>query len=516
MDILQDNAEKEFALIDTNQDDKATKFAQEACQRLTIITTRSIAGADNVEVKQSITNENGLIEKITRRRLFDVTRPVDETPEQSAPYLELVFLPPPKKMSKNFPEPKGFSITKECFEQLFGYLRIDYALLTYLTSSRSGWYCVRGQDGRHSFLYKDYMYTLAWTFDTRTRETKGMLAARSKFETHSRLRRHDGNLQLPGLSKALLDQPLALAFIALTDCINYMEQIIEKDGYKLGDIEGRTGYGLWVKSTKPGEKSGKESAGINLKELEEALRNIAELIGKFLTLLKSVEIALSMTKSIQQAIQHPKRWGAPPGTGDTKPEDHAQLEEPSLWEEAVHLLQARIHSVDQSAQATVRRAKAMSSVVSGLISRLVAQRAVADGSSMKVIALMTMFFLPATFISALWAVPALDDPDVLTKQNFGIYWVVTVPVTLMVFVAWNVLNNDKLMERINKSNDELMKRTKNSTVFVKLKEWIKHLDVFSKQDKSPKCREDTEDRKPSDEEMGVIVATQTQQPKSSG
>lgn len=85
-----------------------------------------------------------------------------------------------------------------------------------------------------------------------------------------------------------------------------------------------------------------------------------------------------------------------------------------------------------------------------MISRLVARRAVADGSSMKVIALMTMFFLPATYISALWAVPALDKDDVLTKQSFGIYWVVTIPVTLVVFVAWYALNNDwrRLLERL--------------------------------------------------------------------
>lgn len=497
MDILRANAKAEFDCFDTNGDEK--KFAQEARQSLTIITGYSSAAAEDVKLEYSTAKENELTERIDQ--LSDWIRPVGDTPEQSTPCFELVYLPPPeKKPSDNFPKPKGFSITKDCFHTLFKYLGIDYALLSYLTSSRSGWYCVRGQDDRHSFLYKDYMYTLAWTFHAVNKETRGMLAARSDFKDYSKLY-VDGGLKLPTLSKALLDQPLALAFVALTDCVTYLEKIIETDGYKLGKIEGRTGYGLWVK---PGEKNGKEtgkaSADINLTELEEALRNIARLIGQFLTLFKSVEISQSMTKTIEQAIEHPDRWGAP-----RKPEDN---DKPLPWEEAVTLLKARIHSVDQSGKATIRRAKAMSNVVSnhlpvttvasmaasltrgqvsGLISRLVARRAVADGSSMKVIALMTMFFLPATFISALWAVPALDKEDVLTTQNFGIYWVVTIPVTLVVFIAWYVLNNDwrLLLER------------------------IKELHSSSEQrNESPPSR--IQEAKSRDPEMGLIEATSTQ------
>lgn len=356
MDILRANAEAEFLRIDTNPD-KAKKFAQEACQQLTIITAHSSASADDITPKNTTTTENELRAKIAQGRLSDVARPEGEIPGQPAPYLELFFLPPPEKLSENFPRPRGFSITKDCFHSLFKYLGIDYALLSYLTSSRSGWYCVRGHDGRHSFLYKDYMYTLTWTFNTLTKETRGMLAARSDFKEYSKLRGDDGAPKLPTLPKALLSQPLALAFIALTDCVAYLEQIIENDGYRLGEIEGRTGYGLWVKSKDRTRKEQvKESANINLTELEEALRNIAKLIGQFLTLFKSVEISQSMAKTIEQAIKHPGRWGAPP-----RPETD---EEPSPWEEAVHLLKARIRSVDQSGQATIRRAKAMSNVVS--------------------------------------------------------------------------------------------------------------------------------------------------------
>lgn len=356
MDILRDNATREFLGVDTAEG-KARKFAQEACQNLTVVAGYSSATDDHVALKYSKTNEKELTDNIARGRRLDGTRPVGETAGQPMPSLELVFLPPPDGLSDaKFAKPKGFSMTKQCFHRLLEYLDVDYALLSYLTSSRSGWYCVRGQGGRHSFLYKDYMYTLAWTFHPQTRETRGTLAARSDFQEYSKLQKNN-TLQLPTLPKDLLDQPLALAFIALTDCVAYLEQIIEKDGYTLGEIEGRTGYGLWVKAgNKTGKEAGKESAGINLTELEEALRKIAKLIGKFLTLFKSVEVSQSMTKTIEQAIKHPGRWGAPLRLG--------VVEEPSPWEEAVYLLKARIHSVDQSGQATIRRAKAMSNVVS--------------------------------------------------------------------------------------------------------------------------------------------------------
>jgi len=56
---------------------------------------------------------------------------------------------------------------------------------------------------------------------------------------------------------------------------------------------------------------------------------------------------------------------------------------------------------------------------------------------MKVIAVMTMAFLPATFIAALFAVPSLKwDASPVMQDNFWIYWVFAIPLTAMVFVCW--------------------------------------------------------------------------------
>lgn len=59
---------------------------------------------------------------------------------------------------------------------------------------------------------------------------------------------------------------------------------------------------------------------------------------------------------------------------------------------------------------------------------------------MKAIAVLTMFFLPATFVAAFFAMPLFDwsaaqGSDVVSSR-FWIYWVVTVPGTLVVLGLW--------------------------------------------------------------------------------
>lgn len=59
---------------------------------------------------------------------------------------------------------------------------------------------------------------------------------------------------------------------------------------------------------------------------------------------------------------------------------------------------------------------------------------------MKAIAVLTMFFLPATFVAAFFAMPLFDwsaarGSDVVNSR-FWIYWVVTVPGTLVVLALW--------------------------------------------------------------------------------
>ncbi|KAI0843178.1 hypothetical protein F5Y06DRAFT_257110 [Hypoxylon sp. FL0890] len=72
-----------------------------------------------------------------------------------------------------------------------------------------------------------------------------------------------------------------------------------------------------------------------------------------------------------------------------------------------------------------------------------------DSSSMKVIAVMTMIFLPGTFFATLFAVPSLhwDNTDVV-GENFWMYWAFTIPFTVLIVILWIAITQRKQMRSV--------------------------------------------------------------------
>lgn len=64
-----------------------------------------------------------------------------------------------------------------------------------------------------------------------------------------------------------------------------------------------------------------------------------------------------------------------------------------------------------------------------------------DSSSMKTVAVMTMAFLPGTFVAALLALPSFDWGP--AAGQFWVYWAVTIPSTILVFLIWGLLTNGR-------------------------------------------------------------------------
>lgn len=68
-----------------------------------------------------------------------------------------------------------------------------------------------------------------------------------------------------------------------------------------------------------------------------------------------------------------------------------------------------------------------------------------DSLSMKTLAIVTMVFLPGSFISALFSTSMFDwdsvDPDsnsigVKTMPQFSLYWAITIPLTFVTFLLY--------------------------------------------------------------------------------
>ncbi|KEY67940.1 hypothetical protein S7711_02149 [Stachybotrys chartarum IBT 7711] len=97
----------------------------------------------------------------------------------------------------------------------------------------------------------------------------------------------------------------------------------------------------------------------------------------------------------------------------------------------------------------IERGKNQMQTISSMITRgdvmasiQLAKLASRDSSSMKVVAVMTMAFLPATFFAALFSVPSLQwDSEEIVSSRFWIYWAFTLPCTALVFAAWLALTN---------------------------------------------------------------------------
>ncbi|KAH7400318.1 hypothetical protein BKA64DRAFT_708005 [Cadophora sp. MPI-SDFR-AT-0126] len=74
-------------------------------------------------------------------------------------------------------------------------------------------------------------------------------------------------------------------------------------------------------------------------------------------------------------------------------------------------------------------------------SRDIARDSKRDPSAMKAIAVLTMVFLPGTFVAAFFAMPLFDwqaPAHAVLSSRFWIYWAVTIPATAMVLVVWRI------------------------------------------------------------------------------
>lgn len=64
-----------------------------------------------------------------------------------------------------------------------------------------------------------------------------------------------------------------------------------------------------------------------------------------------------------------------------------------------------------------------------------------DSFSMKTLALVTMLFLPGTSVASIFSMPLFhwntgDNNGQILDDKFWVFWVLTVPLTLLTFSVW--------------------------------------------------------------------------------
>ncbi|KAK3317596.1 hypothetical protein B0T19DRAFT_435247 [Cercophora scortea] len=95
-------------------------------------------------------------------------------------------------------------------------------------------------------------------------------------------------------------------------------------------------------------------------------------------------------------------------------------------------------------------------------SERIAMDARRDSSSMKSIAVLTMTFLPATYIATLFATPGVAS----TAPSQGVYWAITLPITavvLLVWAVWTYISTQRLRSDYELAKNHEVKTTRPSS-----------------------------------------------------
>ncbi|EAU30116.1 conserved hypothetical protein [Aspergillus terreus NIH2624] len=246
-------------------------------------------------------------------------------------------------------------------------------------------------------------------------------------------------------SKIYSPSMLYAPFIFTIDSLRWCELTLQICLKTIRGIESKTGHGSWVPISKLTiedieQLTGTLGTSLNVicnihrhaNIIESVWEHHKELSGELLA-VSGCDKVHAIDKTIISAIEVFQQELA-----NTRIQ--AQFLEQRVRSQTSVLFNLLSH---EHAKASDGHAKA--SNASAMASRELAAAARRDGSSMKTVAVLTMAFLPATFFATFFAIPSLawSSPD-----KFVLYFVFTIPATVVTFVLWAGITQRASLRRI--------------------------------------------------------------------
>ncbi|KAI1490376.1 hypothetical protein F5X96DRAFT_679103 [Biscogniauxia mediterranea] len=361
-----------------------------------------------------------------------------------------VVMPPPiYNMTATFtlvciPQNRGEKLTvgHGVFMNMFEHFKIERRFLHLVKTNRYGLH--HSTDGTVvSYYIGTALYTIMWSFDVSTRETKAILLSAST--NASAL---DGFYELVRLEAANIHSPFLLAWATLVHLSNWMDNSTFISLNRIRKLEQITGYGPFGAYNMYDE--------VTMRELTKASKTIGSIQVELANQIRHIAIGSSVASHLTTIIANSDSYAAEAFRSRCK----SELEAFSV---TVPLLRQSLSDSDAYVSYLQERVKSQSSVVFSLMthedarisaelakaSKDLAEAAKKDSSSMKTIAVMTMLFLPGTYFAALWAVPSLQwgQPGVI-QDDFWVYWAFTLPCTIVVFAVWLWLHRWRDLSRL--------------------------------------------------------------------
>lgn len=397
--------------------------------------------------------------------LHDILDKFQEEQSSTSPAIRLVKLHIRHPHLLKALDPPLLNTSKEDILRLWDEFNLEPTIFQLLTKGIQGYYQqheTKSQTGERQshYLFCSYVYCVIWTYSPHRKTTNAVMLVRP--EDHLGRVDFDQWLNVLAMQTSLAHHPLCLFLATIMQTMQVATAGAKGAQALINDIEWKTGFYPWMPVSTPynlvrghiirerlpdiGSLAGdglvstslpeshrlipsnSSPSNMTLDELSIASRNIGAV-------LVMLEDHTRQLKQLQLAIE---------AFTSNKTNPSSEEEEESITQ-ALRLIGQQIESYIMRLHYLRERGKNQSTVVFNLMTRADTQASISlaksakkDSSSMKVIAVMTMAFLPATFLAALFAVPSLkwDDEEKVMQDNFWVFWAFALPATALVFGLW--------------------------------------------------------------------------------
>ncbi|ROV87634.1 hypothetical protein VMCG_10630 [Cytospora schulzeri] len=306
------------------------------------------------------------------------------------------------------------------FMDIFQCFHLDEYILYMVGHDLEGFYILDDVPGREPcFCIDTVAYKLIWTHDEAIHTTNALLLSR---KTKNSLQASSEFRQTLLDHRRLVSSPYLLAFVSAARSLTFINSTLTKEGINTRNMERETGWKSW--RHEDGYKPNDDADPNTLMEW-------SWLMHSALANLHNAALHLHRTEATFELIK--KLIGS---YGNGQKGRRAQASNIEILR-AVKVLQTQCTFGAKRIEHLEEQCRLQVSAIASTIARNDAQAALDDSTSMKVVAIMTMAFLPATFFAALFALPSLDwSQSNVIQEKFWVYWAFVVPSTLAIFAMW--------------------------------------------------------------------------------
>jgi hypothetical protein len=267
------------------------------------------------------------------------------------------------------------------------------------------------------YYYSSPSWGLTWSYCATTGHTKAILLCRENVE--DRLVKHLRTELMP-LGK-FVDHPMLLAYMTIEFSLAELCVLLLETSNEILGLEKNTGLSAWDwvhEHEIPGSHVPSNYEHTS-KRLSIQSGKVTHIRFRLRTIKEYNKFVLRIAKRHKSAVRDPAAQGR-----------CEEIEE--ILGIMSEYIEVRLHKANSLRERLDNQVSGMSTIIG--------QR---DTSAMKTVAMVTMAFLPGTFVASFFAMPMLNwDAKVyneIVSPRFWIYWMVTVPLTTAVFALWWVM-----------------------------------------------------------------------------